>query len=266
MKKKVYITVGPPSIGKSHWIKKNLDSESYILISSDDATCIAAKQNKITYNQMFEYPLQENQKDNDGFYFGYTTLQLSRRLKVGEVCKDVLSTKGVKFKTPLYSEYLEVEVHRTLGSIVDQGLSWKTWAPKAYSLNNEAEIEAQRIFDAMVSRAKETDLDVVVDMTHMSQGARLRSLSHFKDLDVEKICVFFPFAGVETEILKIAQLRESLPDDPAVGPKTIPDTVFKRMFDNFEPVVQANFDKLIVVDNRPDVNNIIANLEKRINE
>ena len=266
MKKKVYITVGPPSIGKSTWISKNLKESDYVLVSSDDATCIAAKQNKITYNQMFEYPLQENQKNGEGFYVGYTNLKRPTTLNKGWVDKTYSGPRGTKFVTPLYSEYLDTEFHPILGHIVDQGLAWKKWAPKAYALNNKAEIEAQEIFDSMVSRAKSAVIDVVVDMTHMSQSARLRSLEHFKDQDVEKICVYFPFSGAESDIARIALLRESLPDDLAVGPKTIPQSAFKRMFDNFEPVVEANFDKLIVVDNRPNVNTIIASLEKRINE
>ena len=264
MKKKVYITVGPPSIGKSSWIKANLKPNSFVLVSSDDATSIAAQNNAITYNQMFEYPLQENQRNDSGFYEGYTNLVRPTTLKEGWVDKAYDGSKGTKFITPLYSEYIDTEFHSTLGHIVEQGLSWKTWAPKAYALNNKAEIEAQEIFDGMVDRAKASNRDVVVDMTHMSQGARLRSLSYFEDQDVEKICVFFAFKGAESEIIELANIRENFPDDPAVGPKTIPDSAFSRMFKNFEPVIQDNFDQLILVDNRSKLRDFITSLKRRL--
>ena len=42
-KKKIYVLVGPPSVGKSTWIKQNAD-DSYV-ISSDEKTIEVARKN-----------------------------------------------------------------------------------------------------------------------------------------------------------------------------------------------------------------------------
>lgn len=49
----VIFLIGPPAIGKSTWIEDNIDS-SWVVISNDDMTEKVAKENNLTYDDMFK--------------------------------------------------------------------------------------------------------------------------------------------------------------------------------------------------------------------
>ena len=65
-KKKIYVLVGPPSVGKSTWIKQNAD-DSYV-ISSDEKTIEVARERGMTYDDMFIYPPQPLNRDKTKAY------------------------------------------------------------------------------------------------------------------------------------------------------------------------------------------------------
>ena len=54
-KKKMFVLVGPPSVGKSYWINKTFDVKPYV-ISRDDIVKQVADQYGWTYDDMFEGP------------------------------------------------------------------------------------------------------------------------------------------------------------------------------------------------------------------
>ena len=133
-KKKIYVLVGPPSVGKSTWIKQNADN-SYI-ISSDEKTIEVARERGMTYDDMFVYPSQPLNRD----------------------------------KTP--NESFDPDfVHPVWGPIVDQQLSWKKWMPKAYKKVNDAEVEAQKRLDYQYANATSAGKDSVLELTNMHKGS-----------------------------------------------------------------------------------------------
>lgn len=54
--KKIYVLVGPPSIGKSTWIKNTFKDQDYFTINRDDIVDNVADQNGWTYDDMFMLP------------------------------------------------------------------------------------------------------------------------------------------------------------------------------------------------------------------
>lgn len=59
-KRKIYVLVGPPSIGKSTWIAKNLDINNTYIISRDDVVDDIARSYGWTYDDMFKVPPPES--------------------------------------------------------------------------------------------------------------------------------------------------------------------------------------------------------------
>jgi hypothetical protein len=55
-KRKIYVLVGPPSVGKSTWIAKNLDVNNIYIISRDDVVDDIAQSYGWTYDDMFTAP------------------------------------------------------------------------------------------------------------------------------------------------------------------------------------------------------------------
>ena len=109
--------IGPPSVGKSTWIRENVP-DPYI-ISSDEVTDAVAASRKMSYDDMFEYPPQPTLRSGD--------------------------------PNPDYDpDY----VHPRFGKIVDQGIPWKKWAPSAYEKVNAAEMEALEKLEQVKSAAK----------------------------------------------------------------------------------------------------------------
>lgn len=54
-KKKLYVLVGPPAVGKSHWISKTFGSVKPHVISRDDLVDEVAAENGLTYDDMFDW-------------------------------------------------------------------------------------------------------------------------------------------------------------------------------------------------------------------
>ena len=215
----LFVLIGPPSIGKSTWISENIP-DAYI-ISSDEVTEAVAAKNKMSYDDMFEYPPQPT-------------------LRSGEPNPD----------------YNPNEVHPRFGKVVDQGISWKSWMPKAYEKVNAAEIEALEKLEQVKADAKTSGKPIVIDMTNMNTGVRKRIIDEMTSLtgmQLNKIGVVFEFSGAESDIKDTAASRNILKQMSGHGPKTIPPAAFDRMMGGYEPPAEGEFDKVIYVDNRGKV-------------
>ena len=212
----LFVLIGPPSIGKSTWISENIP-DAYI-ISSDEVTEAVAAKNKMSYDDMFQYPQQPT-------------------LRSGE-------------PNPNYNPD---EVHPRFGKVVDQGLAWKTWAPKAYERVNAAEMEAAEKLEQVKQDAKLSGKPIVVDMTNMNAGSRKRiidEMTRLTGMELRTIGVVFEFEGAEEDIKDTAASRNVLKQMSGHGPKTIPPAAFDRMMGGYQAPTEDEFDKLIYVDNR----------------
>jgi len=233
----LFVLIGPPSIGKSTWINENIPN-AYI-ISSDEVTEAVAAAEGMSYDDMFEYPQQPEvrKKMDDG-----------------------------SFKMVPNPNYNPNEVHPKFGKVVDQGINWKSWMPKAYEKVNTAEIKALKKLEQVKQDAKSSGLPIVIDMTNMNVGSRKRIIDEmirFTGLNLRKIGVVFEFAGAEEDIKSTAASRNVLKQMSGHGPKTIPDIAFNRMMGGYQPPAEGEFDKIIHVDNRGKVKDFHkSNLQK----
>jgi len=66
---KIFVLVGPPSVGKSHWLKETFKEEMPYIINRDDIVTDVAKSLGWTYDDLFVPPEQEAQEgDTDEKY------------------------------------------------------------------------------------------------------------------------------------------------------------------------------------------------------
>ena len=219
----MFVLIGPPSIGKSTWIRENVP-DAYV-ISSDEVTEAVAAKNKMSYDDMFTYPQQPTLRSGD--------------------------------PNP---DYNPDEVHPKFGKVVDQGISWKSWAPKAYEKVNAAEIEALEKLEQVKRDAKSSGKPIVIDMTNMNTGVRKRIITEMlahTGMDLKKIGVVFEFEGAEEDIKRLARTRTDLRGMEGLGPKTIPDAAYDRMMGGYEPPAEGEFDQVIIVDNRGKIKDFI---------
>ena len=225
----MFVLIGPPSIGKSTWISENVPG-AYI-VSSDEVTESVAASHKMSYDDMFEYPQQEFTRSGD--------------------------------PNPNYNPN---EIHPLFGKVVDQGIPWKKWLPKAYEKVNAAEIQALDKLEQVKKDAKLSGRPIVIDMTNMNVGGRKRIIDQmlqYTGMNLRKIGVVFEFEGAEQDIKNVAMSRNVLKQMSGRGPKTIPDVAFDRMMGSYEPPTTGEFDKVIHVDNRGKVKDFHkSNLQK----
>lgn len=197
-KKKIYVLVGPPAVGKSTWIRKNAP-DAYV-VSSDEITIEVARERGMTYDDMFDYPPQPTNRDgspNLSFDPGY--------------------------------------VHPRWGPIVDQQLSWKKWAPKAYKKVNDAEVEAQKRIEQRYANATSAGTDIVLDLTNMNKGSRKFAIQKLGDIsNFDLVAINFGWND-DVDFLKKASAERSQKEFEETGmKKTIPPAAFDRMIGGYE--------------------------------
>lgn len=211
-KKKVFVLVGPPAVGKSTWIKNTFDNKPYI-INRDDIVDRIASGMGMTYDDMFASPSSE----------------------------EPLGTENEKYGTVVKSP------------------AFMTWQPLSYSNILEANEKINNLLKDRMRNATQAEGDIVVDMTNMTANARKQALKFLEgnEHDYEKIAVVFDFKGAE-DVIKRMSRKRSNEIKAAGGSKTIPDHVLDRMMNSFQEISpEENFDKVVSVDNRAMLKNII---------
>ncbi len=214
-----YILVGPPAIGKSTFTK-SLPGKTLVICRDDVGQKIVSKYG-LTYDDLFIYPPLES--------------------KIGDLIKGF--------------EYFG-EVIETLNVYI------KKWAPLSYKkihkLNDEIFDEMELLFKK--SKNKEFD-NIVIDMTNMTFRIRKDILTKVGNkVQFRFIAVEFDISDPQTkEIVKKASLKRREDDLKKGIKKTIPDSVFDRMFEEYEsPTYAEGYDKIIKV-------NTIKNLKLMLN-
>lgn len=102
--KKMYVLVGPPSVGKSTWIK-SLNNNNIVVINCDDIVEEVAEKNGLTYDEMFINPSPETSEIGDvhpkygevipapEHMLKRTDLAYSRLVKINGYVQYLLTTK-----------------------------------------------------------------------------------------------------------------------------------------------------------------------------
>ena len=166
---KIYVLVGPPGVGKSHWVRQNVQ---------------------------------------DPYVISYDNIVDAVRSPLGLKYDDVAGARGKAFSKEIKSRFKD-----------------------------------------LVAGAADSGQDIVVDMTNMGVKARKRALDSIKgrEIDFEKIAVFFDFRGMEDLVQQSVDRRSQELDDKHLSPGII-----RGMIGGLElPTREEGFDDIINVDNIP---------------
>ena len=195
-RKNIFVLVGPPSVGKSTWIKNkftDLEGQPYV-INRDDLVEAVATQYGWTYDDMFALPAPEEEIGTVDEKYGEIIPAPSFMTWPGapkSVFKDVLDRNG---------EVKELFDARVSGAIPS---------------NQDIVVD-------------------MTNMSAGARKGALRSIEGSEG-DYNKIAVVFNFKGGEETIKKIAAKRAAEAEAEGKS-KTIPPHVFDGMFKNFQEV------------------------------
>ena len=224
-KNKIFVLVGPPSVGKSHWVKETFEEEPYV-ISRDDIAKGVAK----TYSTP------------DGTPWTYDDLFVSppKEASAGEVDENY----GTVAPSP-------------------EWMTWQPFSyDKVMEANNKIqELFLQRVSEAVPS-GKDIVVDMT-NMNANSRKGALQAIEG-SEKDYEKIAVVFNFEGAEEIIKKVAAKRAEAAKRKGES-KTIPPEAFDRMFKAFQQVDPSEgFDEVVSVDSREELERIANESEEEV--
>ena len=227
--KTIYVLVGPPSVGKSTWIKQTfVDVDPYVINRDEIVEQVVASLNSSN---------DEKQQTPEVIEENWTYDDLYVAPLPGAVEGDVSEKYGTVVKSP---EYM-------------------TWQPLSYDKVMEANGKVAELFSKKVSEAKGQE-NIVVDMTNMNAGSRVGALKAIEGVEHEyrKVAVVFNFKGSEDIIKKVAQKRAEEAKKQGLS-KTIPPEAFDRMFKSFQEVSpEEGFDEVVNVDNTEKLKQVIS--------
>lgn len=224
--KKIFVLVGPPSVGKSTWIEKHWPN-AYVINRDDIVNQVA-----------------------DGMGWTYDDMYVDPR----EIPPDKEASK--KQGKPYHPKYGFVEPAPSY-------MSWPNAPKQVYSKVLKANGEIFSKHMANSSAAKDSGLDIVVDMTNMSAGARKVALKAVegREGEYEKIAVDFKYPSPEI-VAAIAEKRNEEEKEEGRS-KTIDLKTINRFISQYEPPSkEEGFDKVISVDNIADLKKLVNTDEK----
>jgi hypothetical protein len=263
-KPRLYFLIGPPAVGKSTWIKNNIPNAT--IISRDDLVELVAEESGIgTYDDMFSRP-------NVEFEENCPTVEVFNSAKAGDVesnnfideylRKAQVAADKFNLQNPeLISRFGEVSVYSKddLFKVIGWGVPPEYIKPFSYSKIDKADQRISELLDAKRIEAAKSLGDMVIDMTNLNPGQRqghIEFLTKALGQDIKELydiiaVNFAPAEGYSEEdkakIKEVAKMRAE--DARRIGKnKTIPDSVFDRMFKSYQaPQKEEDFSEIINV-------------------
>lgn len=208
-KQTVYVLVGPPSVGKSTFIKNNPSFKNVHIISRDDIVVQVAKKFGLTYDDLFLYPPQDS--------------------KLGEKVKGMESFGAVVDNThPTMKDNFPMAYENILkiNSIVDDAVSSK--------FSNAIETKKDIVVDMTNMTAKSREINLKPLEGHDIKKVAI--IFNFQDKDALDI------------ISRLSQRRgEEIKKQG--GSKTISKEIIQRIINSYEEISPAeNYDKIININ------------------
>lgn len=149
-----------------------------------------------------------------------------------------------------------------LGKVMEAPSEIKHFTSVVYENINKINLEVSQKMSLLFKQAKSfTFKNIVIDMTNMNLESRSKILNNMKDkVKFRYIAVDFDISDPQTKdiVKKAALIRRELDLKKGIK-KTLPDSVFDRMFLSYvPPSYSEGFDKIIKI-------NTIDNLKRFIN-
>jgi len=206
---KLYFLIGPPGIGKSYWVKENL--ESPYLINLDAVTEAIASKYGLTYDDMFSSPSQEDldRADVNPDY---------EHKKFGKVIDQQISWKKWVPRTWEKVNNAEIEVL----DVHDKNIL------NAKNSGKDVVIDMTNMNQAGRSRIK--------DQLNLTEHETVGVVFHWEEDGVSYLDDLKKIAKKRSEEYKLSGKS-----------KTIPDSAYDRMTSNYQGPLAEEFDEIINV-------------------
>lgn len=222
----IYFLIGPPSIGKSTYVKNSFDAANTIVISRDDIVQKIAQSYGLTYDDLFAWPPTDS--------------------PIGVILPGY-EKHGLTMKTSgRFSKMFPV----SFSNITD--------------INVEADNKLYSDFNSAISSGKDVVIDMT-NMSIFWRKSFINKAEKINP-DINKVAVIFNFQDPDTlEILtKVAEKRRI--EDLKKGlKKTITPEVFSRVLSSFEaPSASEGFDKIEYVDTLPELRKIANEISENM--
>lgn len=220
----IYLLIGPPSIGKSTYIKSSFDPSTTDIISRDDIVQEVALSYGLTYDDLFEFPPTDTP----------VGVVVPGREKFGKT----VETEG-RFKSYYPVSYSHIA-----------------------DINKIAEEKLYKQFDSALSSGKSLVIDMTNTKKEGRKDFINRAKSQNKDIKV--VAVVFNFQDPDTmDILKKVAEKRRIEDLKKGLKKTITPEVFSRIISAYEPPESSEgFDEIKHVDTLPQLRKIASQLNE----
>lgn len=125
---------------------------------------------------------------------------------------------------------------------------YMSWAKSLFSKVTEAKKNVNELFNKMLEDARQTEKNVIVDLTNMTIKSRKSCIEKIKKKDDYIVAVVFKFKNQEKLIKTVAKKRNEVLQRSGKD-KYIPDVAIEKAISSYEPPSPSeNFDKIIYSD------------------
>jgi len=127
------------------------------------------------------------------------------------------------------------------------------WSPTVFDKVLQANKSIKNTFYQKLEDAKNTNKNVVIDLTNLKTNERLDCLDRVGQPGDVRIAVVFKFINKEKVIKAVAKKRAEATKRMGKS-KTIPDSAFDRMISGYQPPTpEERYDKIIYSDTIPQL-------------
>lgn len=233
-KKKIFVLVGPPAVGKSTWIKNTFQKDDPYIINRDSIVEEVASQMEMTYDDMFSAPPKDSTIGTEDEKYG-----------------TVVSSPSFMTWQPLsYSNILDAN------KLINDKLNDK--------IKNAATSGRDIVVDMtnMTANARKQALKSISGKEDMFHKVAVVFPFHGAEHIIKKMA-FKRSQEIKKEKITVKVFKDGILQDvetPSFKSKTIPPEVIERMMSSFQEIApEEGFDEVVEMDNRQKLKELLGN-------